>query len=36
MARHKIAGLYHVDVDVPEIGMAHVGIRVPVTVEQQP
>jgi plastocyanin len=34
LAWHKIAGLYKVDVEVPESGTAEVSVRVPVDTEQ--
>jgi plastocyanin len=34
-AWHKIAGLYKVDVDVPEVGMTQVHIHVPLTEERK-
>lgn len=36
LAWHKVAGMYQVDVDVPESGTASVKISVPVDVEQRP
>ena len=36
VAWHKIAGLHHVDIDVPEAGVRDAQIRVPVDVEQKP
>jgi plastocyanin len=36
VAWHKIAGLHHVEVDVPESGVVNVQIRVPVDVEPRP
>lgn len=36
LAWHKIAGLHHVDIDVPEAGIRDAQIRVPVDVEQKP
>jgi plastocyanin len=34
-AWHKIAGMYHVDIDVPQTGTAAVKISVPLDVEQR-
>jgi plastocyanin len=34
IAWHKVAGLFRTEVDVPESGVAHVTIRVPVDVER--
>jgi plastocyanin len=36
VAWHKVAGLHHVEIDVPETGVADAEIRVPVDMEQKP